>query len=97
MLKEWFRSIRVLLLSFSIVGLTACGNGSPGSDSTARSPAHPAASRPERSGAASSPSSQPVALATRYDDIAQSKTPEGYYVLGTADAPITIKHYSDFL
>jgi protein-disulfide isomerase len=32
-----------------------------------------------------------------YATLPQSRTPEGYYVLGQPDAPITLTHYSDFL
>lgn len=31
------------------------------------------------------------------DDIPTSVTAEGYHVLGQANAPITIEHFSDFL
>ncbi|HEY0604928.1 MAG TPA: hypothetical protein VGD58_18555 [Herpetosiphonaceae bacterium] len=32
-----------------------------------------------------------------YAALPQSRTPEGYYVLGNADAPVTLTFYSDFL
>jgi protein-disulfide isomerase len=35
--------------------------------------------------------------ATTESGIAQGLTPEGYHVLGQADAPVTIVTYSDFL
>jgi hypothetical protein len=36
-------------------------------------------------------------LAVDYAPIPQSKTPEGYFVLGRPDAPLVMQHYSDFL
>ena len=90
MLKAQFRSTTMLLLSFALIGLAACGSPTPRATDATRTATSVVAST-------SGPSTQPVALTRQYDDIAQSKTPEGYYVLGSADAPITIKHYSDFL
>lgn len=43
----------------------------------------------------------PVAAATAAPEgqagIPESRTPEGYHVLGRADAPVTLTMYSDFL
>jgi protein-disulfide isomerase len=33
----------------------------------------------------------------KYAGIAQSKTADGYYVLGDPNAPVVLTHYSDFL
>jgi len=46
---------------------------------------------PAESGAAS------VTTTTTFGTLPTSRTPAGYHVLGNADAPITIEHFSDFL
>ena len=38
-----------------------------------------------------------VGPASPYDSLPQSRTAEGYWVLGQPDAPTLIEHYSDFL
>ena len=47
------------------------------------------------------PGSPATSVATRpgspYAALAQSKTAEGYYVLGKPNAPVVMNHYSDFL
>ena len=56
-------------------------------------------------GAGAAPESQAGAGATGatgglsidYAALPQSKTPQGYHLLGRADAPILIQHYSDLL
>jgi protein-disulfide isomerase len=35
--------------------------------------------------------------ASKYAGIPQSKTEDGYYVLGDPNAPVVLTHYSDFL
>lgn len=37
------------------------------------------------------------AIESRYTDLQQAQTPEGYHMLGQPDAPITLTHYSDFI
>ena len=47
--------------------------------------------------ATAAPSAAPNAASGKYASIPQSKTAEGYYVLGDGAAPIVMMHYSDFL
>lgn len=77
--------------------LVACGGGADqgaGAAST-RSTAGPAASITAASRAASAASTAAVTI--NYADIAQSRTAEGYYVLGDPNAPVVLTYYSDFL
>ncbi len=55
-----------------------------------------ATDRPTASTTEAAATSAPTS-AGRYAALPQSKTPEGYYVLGRPDAPVVMTHYSDFL
>jgi hypothetical protein len=79
----------------SIVVLVACGSVDRGASAT-RSVT--------RATAAPSNLAQPTTLPTaagsttdEYAAIPQSRTAEGYYVLGDPNAPVVMTHYSDFL
>jgi len=47
--------------------------------------------------AASADTAPSVAADGPYAGLPQSKTPEGYYVLGDTNAPVTLTFYSDFI
>ncbi len=90
------RGGRLLLLAGTLLVGPACGNvAAPVAD-----PETAAATRTP-SGAASPTQGAPTVvagpLAVDYARIPQSKTPEGYFVLGRPDAPLVMQHYSDFL
>ena len=105
-----FRRILVLGLLGTML-LAACGatQQAGGPTPTAPPTAAPAAtSAPSAAPAATSaPSAAPaatsaptVAAATAAPEqagVPESRTPEGYHVLGRADAPVTLVMYSDFL
>jgi hypothetical protein len=76
---------RFLVLLALIMVVAACGGG------TGVTPAPVATTQP----ATTAPVS--TAASSIFAALPQSKTPEGYYVLGRADAPIVIEFYSDFL
>lgn len=56
-----------------------------------------AAQASSAAGAAGSASADAAAVDSPYAGLQQSKTPEGYYVLGAPDAPVTLTFYSDFI
>lgn len=66
---------------------------------TAPVPSLPAATALPVASSAAAPAqaTAPAADAGRFADIPQSRTPEGYQVLGAPDAPVTLVMYSDFL
>ena len=80
-----------VLLALAACGAAAPGASPPGADTT------PARSDAQEQGGAAPASDQSPAAPGDYNDIPQSTTPEGYHVLGRADAPALIQHYSDFL
>ncbi len=97
---------RWLALLVTLLAIAACGNGD---SSTARSAATASgvvassattasapASATTSADAPSTPASAAVTVAG-YAALPQSKTPEGYYVLGDPNAPATITFYSDFI
>ena len=91
------RTLSALLLGAIVVGLPACGAGAPATgapNGTRTSPTSTAATLPPTTTA---PAAQTAAAASLYVTLPQSRTPEGYFVLGEPDAPILIQHYSDFL
>lgn len=90
MTRDLCRRVILPLLGAALLGLAACG--SP----TATMPVD---TRPAAvTDAAPSPAATDAAsLINQYAALPQSRTPEGYYVLGEADAPIIMQHYSDFL
>lgn len=59
-------------------------------------PAAPSPQAAQTSTAAAQPAA-PAATESKYTGIAQSKTADGYYVLGDPNAPVVLTHYSDFL
>ena len=59
------------------------------------SPSAPLASTTQP--AQSPPPAAVAGLSVDYASIPQSKTPEGYFLLGRQDAPVLIQYYSDFL
>ena len=89
------------------LGLAACGGQStPRSVDGGASPgtaAAPRASSAAASSAAPATAATTAAVASapagsgRYAGIAQSRTAEGYYMLGEPAAPVVLTHYSDFL
>lgn len=105
------RYIMTLLAGGVILGLTACGGSTPATTQpSASAPGasetiaaiQPSASSSAAPGATSA--TTPAAAATQvaqadrpYAALPQSRTSEGYYVLGQADAPVALTFYSDFL
>ena len=71
--------------------LAACGNATTAPQASA--PAAPAAAAPP-----STTPAPPVATTLpAFNGIPQGRTPEGFFTLGTPDAPVTLIDYSDFL
>lgn len=100
------RYITTLLAGGALLGLSACGGSTPAatqpSASAPRSTVTVAATQPSAisstSPLATSTAATEIAQANRqYAALPQSRTPEGYYVLGRPDAPVTLAFYSDFL
>lgn len=94
MRTSWQRALGRTALALILGALTACGGA------TATEPLVTASAAP--SAASSAPSAAPAAAspasaAGRFAALPQSKTAEGYYVLGNPDAPATITYYSDFI
>ena len=95
-----FRRILVLGLLGTML-LAACGatQQAGGPTPTAPPTAAPAAtSAPSAAPAATSaPTVAAATAAPEQAGVPESRTPEGYHVLGRADAPVTLVMYSDFL
>ena len=95
MLRTIYRSVRVLLLATAFIGLIACGNAPAG---VAPGGAPNSATRATSASPTVAGATTTAAAPTRaYAALPQSRTPEGYYVLGKPDAPVVMQHYSDFL
>lgn len=95
-----------LALLVALMGIVACGNANPStSESTAASGTAPSslAATAEASATTARPASTLASApatgssAEGYAALPQSKTPEGYYVLGDPNAPVSITFYSDFI
>lgn len=97
---------RATTMALLLAALAACGGanepgrtaGTVSSRSTASTPAASAfepSARP--SVAASLDAAASTAADGPYAGLAQSKTPEGYFVLGESSAPVTLLFYSDFI
>ena len=93
-----------------LVALAACGAGGPPAQAPASTPAvvEPTAAPSTVAAATAAPAATPdqpawtvIGLKAvsnyNYAHIPQSKTREGYYVLGKPDAPVLLQFYSDFL
>lgn len=107
------RYITALLASGALLGLAGCGGSTPAATqpgaATPQSPATIAATQPSATGSAAPAATASIVVATQasattiaqanrpYAALPQRRTPEGYYVLGNADAPVTLTFYSDFL
>ena len=91
------RGVSLLLLVAVLVGLPACGAGAPaaGEPTVTRLSSTSTAAIPP-AGEATSPAEIAGAVSA-YVTLPQSRTPDGYFMLGEPDAPILIQHYSDFL
>lgn len=75
---------------------SAPASAAPTARVTATAIASPAASVVAEASAAADAS--PAAAASGpYAGIPQSKTPEGYHMLGAPDAPVLLMYYSDFI
>ncbi len=90
------RGAGIVLLAGTLLVSAACGNvGAPAAELES------AAATRTPSGVASPTQGAPTVvagpLAVDYARTPQSKTPEGYFVLGRPDAPLVMQHYSDFL
>ena len=90
MLDRLRRAAAVLLAGCALLGLAACGAARATTTGETVSTSPPIGEAPAGTG-------QATVLTRTYSDLPQSRTPEGYYVLGRADAPVLIQHYSDFL
>ena len=91
--------------------LTACGSAEMRTEriaittitptTAAPSPQAAQTSTASTSTASAQPTTMPAAPAaggeSKYAGIPQSKTADGYYVLGDPNAPVVLTHYSDFL
>jgi protein-disulfide isomerase len=107
------RYITALLASGALLGLAACGGSTPAatqpSAAAPQSTATIVATQPSATSSAAPSATSSTVVATQaaattiaqanrpYAALPQSRTPEGYYVLGNADAPVTLTFYSDFL
>jgi hypothetical protein len=90
MLSKWegfavWAVLRFPLFALVVLVLAACGSAT----TTTPTPTIGSAASPAPTNA----SAEPVS----YGDLPQSKTSEGYPVLGDVAAPITLTMYSDFL
>lgn len=98
-------ALPLTLLLALVGGLAACSGASPPTPATnmpapelAALPPTTAALTPTPGALLEAPTGVPTpSAATAESGIAQGLTPEGYHVLGQADAPVTIVTYSDFL
>jgi hypothetical protein len=83
--------------------LAACGNAEMRTEQIQIAPATLPTATPTTSPSAASaqptatPAASAAAGASKYAGIPQSKTADGYYVLGDPNAPVVLTHYSDFL
>ncbi len=94
MRKTLCYGIRMLLVGAALIGLAACGSISQTTTvPTARAPT----SSPSPIAISTSEPDATTAIASKYTDLPQSTTPEGYHMLGQPDAPAIMMHYSDFL
>jgi hypothetical protein len=81
-----------------LVALAACGAGGPPAQAPGGTPAVVArTAAPSTVAAVTAAPTAEQAWTIDYDHIPQSKTKEGYYVLGKPDAPVLLQFYSDFL
>ena len=106
-----FAPIAALLLLATACGAPAPPEAAPAAATTAsQSGASPASAAPTAVPnplpTAVAPTSAPAppaapaaqtAAGDTYRGIAQSRTPDGFYVLGAPNAPVTLTDYSDFL
>lgn len=103
-------TLTLMLVALSLVACggqstprSAGGSAAPGTAATPRASSAATATvsaAPSPSAASNAPSPAVASAPTgtgRYAGIAQSKTAEGYYMLGEPDAPVVLTHYSDFL
>ena len=94
-----------LALLVALLALTACGNGDSGAarpavtalGAVASSAPTTAASATPATAVAPSTAASVAGAVEGYAALPQSKTPEGYYVLGDPNAPATITFFSDFI
>ena len=102
------RTIIAVWAALAVGALAACGNTSAPAElasSTAPIPTHAAPTQAADSATtrvAPAPAAEPAATAALPatagpDAIPEGRTPEGYHLLGRADAPVTLVMYSDFL
>lgn len=98
-----YSRLHFLGLLLGVFLLAACGNAasqatspSPGASAT-RSAAPTAAPAPAAQAQPTALAPQPSAAPDALASIPESTTPEGYHILGRADAPVTLTMYSDFL
>lgn len=103
-MPETIRRSRVLwTLMLVALGLAGCGGQSAQRSPASNAAVSPRASSAATASAATTASAAGTTVATaparseRYAGIAQSKTAEGYYMLGDPTAPVVLTHYSDFL
>ena len=81
-----------------LVTLAACGAGGPPAQAPDRTaPAVVRTAAPSTVAAVTAAPTTEQAWTIDYVHIPQSKTKEGYYVLGKPDAPVLLQFYSDFL
>ncbi len=102
-------SHRSIVMSLLIAALALAGCGVARDSVSAPSPAPGAtttqpvtspttsAAQPTRESFATAVPSATDAPVSRYADLPQSQTAEGYHVLGDLAAPVAMNHYSDFL
>lgn len=97
-MPETIRRSRALwTLMLVALGLASCGGQSAQRSPAADATASPRASSAATASAAGTTAATDPARSERYAGIAQSKTAEGYYMLGNPTAPVVLTHYSDFL
>jgi predicted small lipoprotein YifL len=107
-MRRWNRKWGVAAVL--LVALAACGVGGPPAQAPASTPAvvERTAAPSTIAAATAAPAATPdqpawtviglkAVSSYTYAHIPQSKTREGYYVLGKPDAPVLLQFYSDFL
>lgn len=78
--------------------LATCGSAETRTEQIKIAPATLPTAPSATSSSIASPSAAPAASGeSKYAGIRQSKTTDGYYVLGDPKAPVVLTHYSDFL
>ena len=105
-MRRWNRKWGVAAVL--LVALAACGAGGPPAQAPGSTPA--VADRTAAPSTVAAVVATPAATADvpawtvlglktvgNYTHLPQSKTREGYYVLGKPDAPVLLQFYSDFL